>query len=185
MVFIQYYFALGEPQDRALQRVQDTTRFFLSCRKILDGCDLLPAIGIVAGGTVDEYEYMNLMAEAVANMSSATEIPHNMITPMLGFDWASAWARSRAPLCPRCAAPHEEFDATTWLCSELEVFETCAECDTTALIGDWDLERSSFARTNCCVALRDWPSLPQVAAEVHAHALQLIGCRARYLHGGL
>lgn len=183
VAYFQYYFALGETDRNAVDRVADTTRFFLRYQQEFNrGRQCLPGRR-PANGEVDENRLLMLMATAIAHVGWATEIPRQSITPMLGFDWASAWAESQGPSCPRCDVPYDEFEIFSWLHSETEPSVTCPVCDSTALIGDWGLEHATFALTNCGVALRDWLCLPSHAQDVHARALDLIGQRPRYLHG--
>lgn len=182
--YFQYYFALGETDGDALDRVAETTRFFLGCQQQFHkGRQCLPGRARRASGAVDENRLLVLMAAAIANIDRATEIPHESVTPMLGFDWASAWAQSRGPLCPHCDVVYDEFEIFSWLHSETEPLVTCPHCDSTSLIGDWGLEHAAFALTNCGVALRDWPYLPRCAEDLHTRALELIGRRSRYLQG--
>ncbi|MFE6862348.1 hypothetical protein [Nocardia sp. NPDC057668] len=185
MVSIQYYFSLGLTDQEAVHRVQDTVRFLLGCRVAPSECELDTGRRVEAGRAVNELELTVLMASAIANMNTATGIPQQRVTPMLGLDWASAWAWSRPLQCPHCDSGNDDFDMFEWLYSGVEVSADCPTCGFTGLIGDWNLEHSMLAMTNCCVALRGWPILPEDAAEVHVQALRLIGDRSRYLRGGL
>ncbi|WUA09779.1 hypothetical protein OG225_08910 [Nocardia sp. NBC_01377] len=181
-VFLQYYFALGESDTAAVRRVRETVRYFLGCREV-STAESEHGFLIVPGHPVDHGALADLMAEAVRNVGRATEVPdRHLITPMLGFDFACAWDKATAPVCPRCRTPLDGWDEEDWMYGA-EPFETCGSCEYTALAGDWDLTNASFAKTNCAVALLDWPNLWEYAREVHEHALGLIGRRARYLCG--
>ncbi|WP_054813882.1 hypothetical protein [Nocardia arizonensis] len=183
-MFVQYYFALGESDATAVHRVRETVRFFLGCREV-DTAESEHGFLVVPGHAADHRAVAELMAEASRNANRATEVPdRHLITPMLGFDYACAWNHATEPRCPRCATPLEGWDGEEWMYGA-EPFETCAVCEYTALIGDWDLTNSLFAKTNCGVALLDWPSLWECADDVHRQALHLIGHRPRYLYGAV
>ncbi|MEV0293765.1 hypothetical protein [Nocardia sp. NPDC050710] len=183
-VFLQYYFALGESDAVAVHRVRETVRFFLGCREVRSA-ESEHGFLIVPGHPVDGRTLVELMAEAMRNADRATEVPdRHLITPMLGFDFASAWSYAGMPICPRCGTDLADWDEEEWIYGA-EPFETCTVCEYTALVGDWDLTTVSFAKTNCAVALLDWPNLPEYASDIHERALHLIGDRPRYLYGKL
>ncbi|MBH0776495.1 hypothetical protein [Nocardia bovistercoris] len=183
-MFVQYYFALGESDASAVHRVRETVRFFLGCREV-DTVESEHGSTVVPGHPVDHRALGELMSEALRNLDRATEVPdRHLVTPMLGFDFACAWNYAVDPWCPRCRTPLEGWDGEAWM-HGAEPFETCSACEFTGLIGDWDLTNAAFAKTNCGVALLDWPNLWECAVEVHRHALGLIGRRSRYLCGGV
>ncbi|MGN2639704.1 hypothetical protein ACWEKT_00595 [Nocardia takedensis] len=183
-MFVQYYFALGESDAAAMHRVRETVRFFLGCREV-NSAESERGFSLVPGHPVRERALAELLAEAVRLRDRPTGVPdRHLITPMLGFDFVRAWNGGGAASCPRCRSPLADGYERNWIYGP-EPFAACAQCEFTGLLGDWDLTGAPFAKTNCGVALLDWPDLPADAEAVHRRALTLIGRRPRYLYGKL
>ncbi|MFI6223254.1 hypothetical protein ACIBEH_22045 [Nocardia salmonicida] len=184
--YYQYYYALGESDESAVDRVRETVRFLMS----------VDCVGVVvrAGSPVANADVDTSIEWALAHKDiqhdkqrwSTYTGPRDGIIPMLGTDWGTSGSYASLPLCPHCGSDvdfNDNGDGTGWLRwfeEGVEPLGTCRGAGHTGLIGDFDMYTTEFFRTNCGVALENWPNLPQYGGEIHEQTLGLIGRRPMY-----
>ncbi|MFF2550584.1 hypothetical protein ACFVUS_06265 [Nocardia sp. NPDC058058] len=185
--FYQYYYALGESDDTAVERVRETVRLFMSCREIRNPDPV--GLVVAAGAPVVDAELDALMDWGIAHMeTSHDEQDHrdspraSGIMPMLGFDWGHSGSHASLPRCLECEidVDIDSDQCESWLDHGIEPFITCDGCGRTALAGDFSLRTTMVFRTNCGVVLENWPSIEHFGPDVHRQALGLIGHRPSY-----
>ncbi|MFE6861582.1 hypothetical protein [Nocardia sp. NPDC057668] len=183
--FYQYYYALGESDDAAVHRVRDTVRFLMGCTEAAD-------TSVRAGGAVAEADVDALMEWALAHKDTQHDEldwseysgPRDGVIPMLGYDWGTSGTYASQPRCRHCGADvdidGEDDGWFQWLEDGTEPQATCEGDGHTGLVGDFDMRTTLFFRTNCGVALQNWPNLEEHGPGVHEQVLRLIGHRPMY-----
>ena len=95
----------------------------------------------------------------------------------------SAFSDSVPPECPQCHDLLDDWDPQEWWDGGDEPEEECPSCGFTALIGDWHIGSTPYARTECGLVLVDWPDLTEYGPELHEALLTTVGSRPRYVSG--
>lgn len=179
--FLQFYFSLNDSGSVAEQRMTDALRLVLSADPDDDP--------VAAGGPVDEARLQEIMAIAHAAAQDGHPLPLDEradVSVDLGPGaTVSAFSDSVPPECPKCHELLADWDPQEWWDGGDEPEEECPVCGFTALIGDWHIQSTPYARTDCGLVLVDWPSLEEYGPELHDALLAAVGSRPRYVSGNV
>lgn len=177
--FLQFYFSLNDRGAAAEAQMTDVLRLVLSADPDDDPVE--------ASGDVDDELLNQIMAIAHSAAADGHPLPleeRDSISVDLGPGaTVSAFADSVPPECPQCHDLLDDWDPQQWWDDGEEPEEQCPSCGFTALIGDWHIESTPYARTECGLVLVDWPDLREYGPDLHEALLATVGSRPRYVSG--